>query len=476
MSPKAVDNCVESVLEDNPSYSESRAYAICHAQQNRGNLSVADGASHDELLQAQAAEGDDCPEGHVSIGDECVPVEDVGELSPPSIAHSARIMARGQMDVGPLERDELADGEVAYRNVKLLERGVWTDQNSQTPTLYDETTFKNLKAKSGEYDGPPVNIAHDVDADGNPNAASLGGYIDPDSLRAEESALFGDIIVDTTAPAGEFADANLQSALESQGEVGFSPSVEIDPAGEMELASDHPRAEHHATGGYLTGLGLVSNPASKPVDFATQTRERAVAMSAADGQEDKDVYLKRESMDTDAKILEAIATRELQMDEIEDDAQNIADELDVPIGDVMEVLDPLLDMEGDGDGDGEGDDTEEPPEDVEAEDDEDEDSEDEDDDNPMMAEEAIEAIQEEMDELWSEVDKLREDMVEEDMMQSTKEELAAADTVEEIETRLSELESEPEDNRTLGEGNTAGDDESEWFAAEGTISDSPNSL
>lgn len=30
--PKEVEDCVDSVLEDNPEYDESRAYAICHAQ------------------------------------------------------------------------------------------------------------------------------------------------------------------------------------------------------------------------------------------------------------------------------------------------------------------------------------------------------------------------------------------------------------------------------------------------------------
>lgn len=29
--PQRIDDCVESVLEDNPDYSESQAYAICHS-------------------------------------------------------------------------------------------------------------------------------------------------------------------------------------------------------------------------------------------------------------------------------------------------------------------------------------------------------------------------------------------------------------------------------------------------------------
>ncbi|AGC34488.1 prohead protease [Haloarcula virus HVTV-2] len=39
--PEAVEECVDSVLDDNPDYSESRAYAICWSQQNEGNLKEA---------------------------------------------------------------------------------------------------------------------------------------------------------------------------------------------------------------------------------------------------------------------------------------------------------------------------------------------------------------------------------------------------------------------------------------------------
>ena len=40
--PEPVDECVDSVMSDNPDYSESRAYAICWSQQNEGNLKEAD--------------------------------------------------------------------------------------------------------------------------------------------------------------------------------------------------------------------------------------------------------------------------------------------------------------------------------------------------------------------------------------------------------------------------------------------------
>jgi hypothetical protein len=39
--PESVDECVDSVMSDNPDYSESRAYAICWSQQNEGDLKEA---------------------------------------------------------------------------------------------------------------------------------------------------------------------------------------------------------------------------------------------------------------------------------------------------------------------------------------------------------------------------------------------------------------------------------------------------
>ena len=102
--PKAIDNCVESVLEDNPEYDKSRAYAVCWAQKNEGNLAantaeeLADFAESNNLapecankvLAGKALDEDDpCWEGYTQVGmktDEdgnevpnCVPDDDVAE-------------------------------------------------------------------------------------------------------------------------------------------------------------------------------------------------------------------------------------------------------------------------------------------------------------------------------------------------------------------------------------------------------------
>jgi hypothetical protein len=77
-------------------------------------------------------------------------------------------------------------------------------------------------------------------------------------------------------------------------------------------------------------------------------------------------------------------------------------------------------------------------------------------------------MQEQIDDLWGEIDKLKEQMATGEEMSAAKEELAAdladADTVAEIEKRLSDLESEPKDPKTLADGD--GEDDIDWSDAD----------
>jgi hypothetical protein len=78
--PEQVDECVESVLADNPDYTTSRAYAICWAQQTKATL-VTDS---DRLIQ-QA----DIPEKYIDGTDltrgDFVPDADVAEAAQAAI-------------------------------------------------------------------------------------------------------------------------------------------------------------------------------------------------------------------------------------------------------------------------------------------------------------------------------------------------------------------------------------------------------
>ena len=516
--PDEVEERAKSIKEDNPDMDKSTAIAIARDQLNMAeqydSISLEEDPCEDgwvmvgtkqkdgqtvpncvpeEDADPANLESNDCPEGRIKIGDECVPVEEVDTavnvLSEP---HDKRVMSTASpLDTQPIEREELSNGTVAYRNIKLLDEGVWTDESSKTPTLYDERTFENLSIESPEgMDGPPVNVAHDLDSNGEPNEASVGGYIDPDSVDTDGKALFGDIVLDTDDPAGAYLDENLMSSLESNGEVGFSPSVELMPT-ELE-AADHPQAEQHVIEAELTGTALVRDPASKSVDFAHETRNRQIAMGL-EGQtakrlERKDVDMSERTLqdveelmgmiggiyDADARdsILEGLQAEGIVGDDEYDTAAGIVDNvLDARNEEVRENLEEmgLADAE------------------LEEEDYDDEEEEDmgmhgmgEEEEDAEMAENMdmgevvsmVQAVRERLDEIEEEHDALMQaSEMEAELSEATEElrqDLAAAESVKELkdakddlEKRLSEVESttkelaeEPEEPRTMADSGT----------------------
>ena len=111
------------------------------------------------------------------------------------------------------------------------------------------------------------------------------------------------------------------------------------------------------------------------------------------------------------------------------------------------------------------------------------DEEDEEEDMEMQdglgEEEVLDLIQEEMDDLWGEIDELRSEMMGEEMaeelsddLETAKEELAAAETVQElqdakddlekrlesVESTTKELAEEPEEPRTMADGDFSDSD------------------
>ncbi|WLW38155.1 hypothetical protein [Halorubrum tailed virus BLv36] len=441
--PEEVEERAKSIKEDNPDMAKSSAIAIARDQLNMAekydSISLEEDPCWDGYVMVGTKqengqtvpncvpeedadpanlESNDCPEGHIKIGDECVPVEEVDTavnvLSEPT---DKRVMSTASpLDTQPIEREELSNGTVAYRNIKLLDEGVWTDESSRTPTLYDERTFENLEILSPEgMDGPPVNVAHDLDSNGEPNEASVGGYIDPDSVDTDGKALFGDIMLDTGDPAGAYLDENLKSSLESNGEVGFSPSVELMPT-ELE-AAEHPQAEQHVVGAEFTGTALVRDPASKSVDFAHETRNRQIAMGL-EGQT--------------AKRLEEEPKHMAEIEEVREtlDSAGLGDVIDDMTDD--EVMDMAENLHSDLMADLEG-------EEVEAEYDEEEEEEEE----KEMAD--ADELMAELDEVRGRVAELEDmvagmdGMVEEEDLEEATEELADASDVEEIEKTLSAI-------------------------------------
>lgn len=368
------------------------------------------------------------------------------------------------LDQQPIERDEMAGNQVAYRNIKLLDEGVWTDQNSRTPTLYDEQTFQNLEADfHPQYEGPPTNIAHDVhklgEDKGEVHEASVAGYVEPRSLRSDGDSLYGDLVFNRDTDAGAYADTNLKSTLENNGTAGFSPSVELDPV-ELEATPNHPRADEHVQKARLTGLGLVRDPASESVDFAQETRERAIALSGHSDKTPKPQVTTMSKHLMDVGEVREILTNagvdgvaDMTDDEVSECATMLHDDL------MSEITDQDMSMYAAYGGDDEDMDMMDEDEDEEEDDtdlmDEDKDMMDEDEHSDMdMAE-----MESQMDNVMARLEDLEDAMADSMSASKAASKLAKKGTVKqlkkdkrELEQRLTELENEPADPKTLAEG------------------------
>jgi hypothetical protein len=395
--------------------------------QNKGELSVSEDPSHDELLTAMAGQDMECPEGHVRAGGQCVPVEEVRDV-PPSIFNSGMQLSLESVETEPIEREELNENEVVYRNVKILQAGTWTDSNSRETIWYSPRGLSNMELTGDNV----VNIMHDAD-----NEVSAVGEMR--NLRSEGDSLYADIVIDTESNAGGYADENMMQTLESEGATGFGgPSVEIPPDGQ-EIEVNAERGMKELTKGKISGLGLVMNPASKPVSFARQTAERGVALS--DGEQTT-MYL-----EGDRSLMDMENIRET-LEEHGVDTENMDDE---ELKGMAETLYEELmgDMEGEDMGDYEGD--EEEDEEMDMEDDEDMEDEDED---GMDMESKIQSLEERL----QNVEDMTESMMAQEDLEEAREELADDETVQElrdakedIEKRLEALEQEPEEPKSLAD-------------------------
>jgi hypothetical protein len=401
------------------------------------------------------------------------------------LAAGKRLAVGVSLDKQPIERDMMAGGEVAYRNIKLLDEGVWTDQNSRTPTLYDETTFQNLEASfDRKYEGPPTNIAHDVhklgEDKGEVHEASVAGYVEPRSLRSDGDSLYGDLIFDTETAAGDFADANLESTLQNNGTAGFSPSVELDPI-ELQSTPDHPRASEHVEKARLTGVGLVRDPASESVDFAQETRDRAIALSSHNDKtpEPRVTYMSKHLMDM-GEVREILTNAGVD---------GVADMTDEEVGECATMLhDDLMAEITDSDMGmyaaygGDDDDMDMMDEDdMDMMDDEDEDDDTDLKDHAEHSDMDMAEMESQMSNVMSRLEDLEDAMADSMSASKAASKLASADTVEklqkekkELERRLSDLEDQPAEPKTLAEGDerdyTDADTGYQYDSARGSMS------
>lgn len=410
----------------------------------------------DDVPDANMAYADDseCPDGKVSVNGECVAMSEINGYD--DLEHSAPILQLADLETKPIEREELGENEVAYRHVKILQAGTWTDSNSRETIWYSPEGLSNMQLTEDNA----VNIMHD-----SGNEISEVGRME--NLQEEDGSLFADIILTTDSNAGGYADENFQQTLETEGAEGFGgPSVEI-PADGQQVELNKEKGVKELVAGKIDGLGLVKNPASKPVSFARQTAQRGVALS--DGEQ---TVMKLES---ERSLMDPEEAREILekfgFDTGDMDDEDVVDMLK-DMGD--EIMDYMEEGEGEEMGDYE-DDEEEDDEETEMQEGEEEEDEEE---EEMDMESKIQSLEERLSNL--------EDMAESAMMEgelseeleAATQDLADAETVQELEEakqeldkRLSELEEQPENPRSLSDNGESEADEEKNVTPIGTHDD-----
>ena len=491
--PAEVKDRAEAIKEDNPDMDKSTAIAIARDQLNlaaeHDGISLDDDPCEDGYVMvgtkqqngrtvpncvpaedadpANLESVETCPSGQVRINGECKDVTEVD--APASILSTPQHLTLKSLETEPIERVEAGGNTVRYKSLKLLSPGVWADSGSEMATYYPPDGIAALEPDYDEsqHDGPPVNIMHDLDVDAwEAHEPSVAGHVDPNTLDTDDDGnLFGDIVFDTSKGAGQFADENLQSTLEKEGTVGFGgPSVEI-PARGLQQSHDQQRDMPRVDGGLLTGVAMVMDPASKSVNFAREAARRPIAMS--DSSTNAKV-LTRQADSMRTKLLEGMADK-LTLENADEVRETLdmfgfdgMDEMtDDEVMDMAEDLheDLMSDLEGDG-------------EDMEMGDYGDDEDDDEDDDMEMEDDgmDDMEAMQEQVQNLSSRLEDLEDAMsqamtaddMNAELSDAKGQELAAADTVEELEDakeeldrRLSELENEGKEAKTLTDQNDA---------------------
>lgn len=409
--PVEVDECVQSIMTDNPDMSEDTAHAICQDMKNRGVLA--------DYLEA-------APEGSALA---------IHTLEEP----------------GTITRTEEGDDRVRYEDVMLLSPGVWTDAASQQPIHYSERGIRNSHTN---WEDTTLNFLHEQEDE----IWQIGEVDDESAYVDDEGRLFADLVLDTSKASGELADEALETALETGGKQGIEgPSVEITghdyefdrDAGVKELVEGTFR------GAALVGVGISPGPASKTASFEHQTDERAVALQSSDGElrilrlnnagEESGVSTVPDDVPTEA----AEWTHRLQESDVT--KQEIAD----IVADAYEGLDPatvlsILDdaQEEMGDDDEDEEELETHPDDEEEEDEEDMADNDEEDDEDEEEDEVnidLTTLQDRLEALSERITKLEDALPDEEI-------LASNEDLEDIEARIQNLEDMEEDPDSLAEG------------------------
>lgn len=298
--PESVEDCVDSVLEENPDMDESQAYAICKDAEQKGNLVNLD------------------PQGA-----EVLNADGQSRLHEP-----ARTLEGGRV-----ERVDEENDAVRYTDICLLAPGEWTDAASRTTIYYAPDA---IKRSARNWIDTQVNLYHKP---GDPIANV--GHIDTDSVYTDDSgALYADMVLHGRTQNSKDAIGLMDLALESEGERGLGgPSVEI-PEDKTEW--DDTRGMERMTEMTFSGAALVMHPASRKVSFDEQFENRAVALAQL--QESRDIRIMRREETTKRAAGEADAMGSSTDDPLKElaDARNrlrkLARELQNPTDELLAAI------------------------------------------------------------------------------------------------------------------------------------------
>ena len=281
--PENVDACAKSIMDDNPDMDESTAYAICNDMDNKGVLSA--------WLDAD-------------------PEPDDG-----------RRLAQFR-NPQEIRRTEGSGNAVTYKRVMLLSPGQWADAGSKEFVDYNPEAIRRsaenfvdldaIRTRVPEWphldnaeraarlnelgeavmaDGEiPVNFLHGPAMYGAESFDEIGSIPTESVIVDDDGRLYGDITLHGESPQSLTAIDLMDEVLEAA-EAGdrdpppVGPSVEI-PADDVTHEDGAIRLQE----AWFSATGIVFSPASRPVELGEQARERAVAMTAADGEAAGMVY------------------------------------------------------------------------------------------------------------------------------------------------------------------------------------------
>lgn len=309
--PEPVEECVKSVLEENPSYSESRAYAICNAAKNKGQLGDFDVTDPMSIFLAD----------HVRA-----PIRE--------LAHG---------DVGKVKRVELEDGSVKYTNIKLLSSGEWTDSLSRETIFYSPEGIANSTDNwiDPQTEEPvkkaQLNHFHDPESPGE-NV----GHVPVDSVHAEDGAMYGDLVFHRLNQRSKEMEAMMNKALETEGEEGLGGvSVEIP---KDRVVPDPDRNMRKSVEMWFGGVALVQFPAAEDVRMSEQLKNRAIALSGVTEpihlmQRDMGESTEQGVMGDEPTLIERIRAMKTDMVALERTLQNETDA-------ALQILGQYLEGEG----------------------------------------------------------------------------------------------------------------------------------